>query len=982
MNVYFKRNIFAAVFFLLTFLLLPLISYSQKSYTDENGYAYETVEGDPLNARIYKLDNGLTVYMTVYKDEPRIQTFVAVRTGHKNDPSDATGLAHYLEHMLFKGTDKYGTKDFEKEKVLLEQIIELYEAHRKTTDKETRKAIYHKIDSISYIASGYVIANEYDKMMNSIGAKGTNAYTSFEETVYTNDIPSNQIEKWLTVEAERFRNPIMRLFHTELETVYEEKNIGLDDDGDKAWEEMFASLFQKHSYGTQTTIGTVEHLKNPSIKKVIEYYNTYYVPNNMAICLSGDFDMDETIKLIDKKFSSFKSKDVPEFMPPIEEPILKPIVKDVYGPDAEFMYLAYRFNGASDKDADMIYMINRILYNGTAGLIDLNLSQSQKVLSASSFPIILKDYSVHILFGKPREGQNLEEVKELLLSQIELVKEGKFPDWLLDAIINDLKLEQIKSFERNRSRAGAFVDAFILGIPWSEYIFNIEHLSKITKDEIIKFANEKYNDNYVVINKKIGEDKNILKVEKPLITPVDVNREDQSEFFESIVSTDAPEIEPVFLDYKKEIQISELRKDVPVYYMKNIENDIFNLYYVFDMGNNNDKRLGLAVSYLEYLGTSKYSPAGLKEEFFKLGCSFGVSSSDEQVYVSLSGLNEHFEEGLRLFESLLDDAQVNKDALENLVNDILKIRTDNKLSQSKILWWGLLNYGKYGPKSPFTNILSKQELNSVTADELISIIKKLTSYKHKILYYGSEEPMKINATLERLHKLPSILNSAPEPKEFPELSMKKNKVYIVDYNDMVQAEVIILTKREKYDKSIIPVISLYNEYFGNGMAGIVFQELRESKALAYSAFSTYDTPSKKERANYLFSYIGTQADKLPEALSGFINILNNMPESEITFASAKESLLKQIETDRITKTSVLFDYLNALDLGLEKDIREEIYNNVSSMTFDAVKNFQEEHVKGNNYTILILGDKDKLDINSIEKYGEVKFLTLEEVFGY
>ena len=982
MITYFKRNIFVAVFFLLIFLLLPLISYSQKSYTDNNGYTYETVEHDPLQARIYKLDNGLTIYMTVYKDEPRIQTFIAVRTGHKNDPSDATGLAHYLEHMLFKGTDKFGSKDFEKEKVLLDQIIELYETHRETTDEETRKAIYHKIDSISYIASGYVIANEYDKMMNSIGAKGTNAYTSFEETVYTNDVPSNQIEKWLTIEAERFRNPIMRLFHTELETVYEEKNIGLDDDGDKAWEEMFASLFQKHSYGTQTTIGTVEHLKNPSIKKVIEYYNTNYVPNNMAICLSGDFDMDATIKLIDNKFSSFKSKEVPEFIPPVEEPISKPIVKDVYGPEAEFMYLAYRFNGASDKDADMIYMINRILYNGTAGLIDLNLSQSQKVLSASSFPMILKDYSAHILFGKPREEQSLEEVKELLLSQIELVKEGKFPDWLLDAIINDLKLEQIKSFERNRSRAGAFVDAFTLGIPWEEYIFSIDKLSKITKNDIVTFANEKYKDNYVVINKRISEDKDVQKVEKPPITPVDVNREDQSVFFESIVNTEAPEIEPVFLDYNKEIQIFELRKEVPVYYKKNDENDIFNLYYVFDMGNNNDKRLGLAVSYLEYLGTSKYSPAELKEEFFKLGCSFGVSSSDEQVYVSLSGLNENFEEGLSLFESLLEDAQPNKDALDNLVNDILKIRSDNKLSQSKILWWGLLNYGKYGQHSPFTNILPKKELKAITSEELIPLIKELTSYKHKILYYGGKEPTSVNEILERNHKLPSVLKTAPKPEEFPELPMKENKVYVVNYKDMVQAEIIILTKREMYDKNIVPVISMYNEYFGNGMAGIVFQEMRESKALAYSAFSTYDTPSKKEKANYLFSYIGTQADKLPEALSGFINILNNMPESEITFASAKESLLKQLETDRITKTSILFNYLNAQNLGLEKDIRENIYHKVSSMTIDDVKNFQEKNVKGNNYTILILGDKEKLDINVIEKYGKVKFLTLEEVFGY
>ena len=985
MYSYFRR-VTAYSFLLLLFfiLLIPYNSYSQKSFIDLNGYSYEVIEGDPLKARIYKLDNGLTVYMTIYKDEPRIQTYIATRVGSKNDPPETTGLAHYLEHMLFKGTNRFGTIDYEKEKVLLDQITSLFETYRETIDKEKRIDIYRTIDSLSNIASEYAIANEYDKMMSLIGAKGTNAYTWFEETVYTNDIPSNQLEKWLTIEAERFRNPIVRLFHTELETVYEEKNISLDDDGDKAWNKLFATLFQNHSYGTQTTLGKVEHLKNPSIKNLYEYYNTYYVPNNMSICLSGDFDMDEAIKLVDEKFGSLESKTIPVFTPPVEELIFRPIIENIYGPgpEAEFIYLAFRFNGASERDADMIYLISNILYNGTAGLIDLNLDQSQKVLSASSFTTILKDYSAHILYGRPREGQSLEEVKELLLSQIKLTKQGKFPEWLLEAIINDLKLEQTQSFENNYSRAIAFVDAFILGIPWEDYIFDIERLSKITKGEIVEFANEKYKDNYVVVNKRIGEDEDIQKVEKPQITPVKVNRENQSDFYEEISNTETQNIEPVFLDYEKDIIKSKLVESIPVLYKENNENDIFYLFYVFDMGTNNNKRLGLAVSYIEYLGTSEYSPSELKQEFFKLGCNFNVSSSSEQTYVSLSGLNENFEKGLALFESILEDAQPNQKALANLINDILKIRKDNKLSQSRILWGGMYNYGKYGPKSPYTNILSVDELKALTTGELVSLIKDLTSFKHKILYYGKENPEKVNEILKKYYKLPSMLKPIPPAEKFQELPTNENKVFIVDYDDMIQAEIILLTKKEKYNKENVPVISLYNDYFGNGMAGIVFQEIRESKALAYSAFSSYGTPSKKENAHYLFSYIGTQADKLPEALSGIIEILNNMPESEITFSSAKDNLLRQIETNRITKSSVLFDYLEAQKLGLEKDIREDIYKEISTMTLDDVKAFQKNYVKDNHYTILVLGDKDKLDISTLEKYGKVKYLTLKEIFGY
>lgn len=973
----FRHFVFSLLLFVISY---PLFSQLQ-TYSDGK-YTYQAVDGDPLKARIYKLDNGLTVYMTVYKDEPRIQTFIAVKTGSKKDPPDATGLAHYLEHMLFKGTDKFGTINYDKEKVYLDEITNLYELHRQTIDPAERKKIYHQIDSVSGLASQYAIANEYDKMMSSIGAKGTNAYTSNEQTVYTEDIPSNQIEKWLTVEAERFRHPVMRLFHTELEAVYEEKNISLDNDGSKLWEALGIGLYPTHPYGTQTTIGTIEHLKNPSIKKVIDYLNTYYVPNNIAICLSGDFDMDETIKLIDEKWGKLPSKDVPVWVSPIEAPITSPVVKEVIGPEEEQVYMGFRFPGSASDETKIVTMISRLLSNGTAGLIDINLNQKQKVLDAGSFLDDMKDYSSHILYGKPREGQSLEEVKDLLLSQIELIKNGDFPDWMLEAVINNMKLQQIKSFESNRRRAHAFVDAFILEEPWNEYIFNIRQLEKIMKQEIVDFAKANYSNNYVVVYKRTGEDKNVQKVEKPQITPVNVNRTEQSDFLKSIVSSSVPDIQPVFVDYSKDIKKASLKNGIPLYYKENTENNTFNLYYVLDRGTNNDKKLGLATSYLEYLGTSKYTPAQMKEEFYKLGCSFSVSSSSEQIYVSLSGLNENFEKGVDLFEELLSVVQPNQQALDNLVNDILKVRADDKLSQDKILWDAMLEYAMYGPKSPFTNILSKEELKSVKPEELTAIIKKMLSSQHIVLYYGPMGADRLIQALNAKHKVPGVLKSLPKEVLFPELPTNENKVYFVNYPGMVQAEIIFLSKGDNYNKDYAPVISMYNEYFGSGMAGIVFQELRESKALAYSTFSSYSTPSRKENAYYILSYIGTQSDKMSEAINGMKGILNDMPESDVLFNSSKNSLLQQIRTSRTTKTSVLFNYLSAQKMGLDYDIRKDVFEKVPALSFNDIKTFQENNIKDKNATILVLGDKDKLDMDLLKKYGNVKTLTLEEIFGY
>ncbi|MCK5852550.1 insulinase family protein [bacterium] len=978
-----KRNFFIQIIITLIIFTFLTNCSKTKKVTDKNGFSYETVEGDPLNARIYTLDNGLKVYMTVYKDAPRIQAYIAVRAGSKNDPHDATGLAHYLEHMLFKGTSKFGTLDFEKEKKEINKIIDLYEVYRQTEDSLKRKTIYHKIDSISYIASGYAIANEYDKMLNSIGAKGTNAHTWFEETVYQENIPSNQLQTWADIESERYREPVLRLFHTELETVYEEKNRGLDNDGRKMYEALLSGVFQKHTYGTQTTLGTIEHLKNPSIKRVIEYYKTYYVPNNMAVCLSGDFDPDEAIRIIDHEFGTFQTKPIPKFIPPVEEPITEPLIKEVIGPDAENMYLAFRFPGAGSKEADLLRMVDMILANSEAGLIDLNINQQQKARYAFSNPMLLKDYSIHLLGAKPRSGQKLEDLTKLLLSQIDLIKKGEFPDWLLKAVINDLKLSRIKKFESNTGRASTFYKAFILGIDWQDETEALERLAKISKQDIIDFANKSYHDNYVVVYKRTGEDENIKKIKKPEITPIQVNRDNQSDFVKEILdkAKEVKDIQPVFIDYKKDIGHISLRKDLPMLYKENSENGLFKLYYIFEMGKNSNKKLGMALSYLSYLGTDKLTPAEVRQEFYKIGCSFDVRAGSEQVWVSLKGLQEHFDKSLTLFEQLLANAQPNGKALDNLKKDVLKNRSDTKLNKGAILWSAMNSYGTYGIKSPFTNILTKEELMALTQEELINIITSLNNYKHRVLYYGPASAAQISDPLLKGHRIPDILEPLPTAESFKQLATDNNKVFVVDY-DMKQAEILMLHKGELYNKNNAAASRLYNEYYGGSMSSVVFQELRESKALAYSVFSSYRTPSRKNLAHYLLSYIGTQADKLPEALKGMNGLLNNFVRSEKSLTESRNSIIKKIQTERITKSSILFNYLNAEKHGLDYDIRKDIYEQVPSLTLDDIHGFHSKYVKNKKFTYLVLGKKKSLDINALKKHGKVRFLSLEDIFGY
>ncbi len=944
-------------------------------------YPYTSVPGDSLHTRIYTLNNGLTVYMSPYKDKPRIYTSLAVRAGSKNDPAETTGLAHYLEHMLFKGTDALGSLDYEKERVELDKITALYEKYRLTSDSQKRAAIYKDIDSISNVAARFAVPNEYDKLLNYIGAQGTNAYTWTEQTVFVNDIPANKLEQWLTIEAERFRNPVMRLFHTELETVYEEKNRNMDSDQTKIWESLFAGLFKKHTYGTQTTIGKAEHLKNPSIKNVIDYYHTYYVPNNMALCIAGDFDPDAAIKLIDEKFSLLKPKVVPVFTPAEEEPITKPLVIKVTGPEAEELVIGYRFNGINSPDADYLVFIDRVLYNKTAGLIDLNLNQQQKVLESSSSLAAMKDYTVHLLSAKPRKGQSLDQVRTLLLEQLELLKEGSFPDWLMDAAINDMKIDQQRLYEISHGRVDTYVSAYTSGMEWSHHVSQFERLQKITKNDLVAFARQHYGSNYVAVYKENGKAVSEAKIQKPPITPLKVNRDASSPFAEKVLALKSNKLEPAFVDYKKDITFLEVNPSIKLHYLQNREDELFSLYYVFDIGNNNSRKLDLALRYLSYLGTSKVSNAEFSKELYKIGVSFSVASSEHNVSLGLTGLGKNAPAAIRLLENLLVDAKPDEEALAKLKAGVLKERSDDKLSKNKILFEGLINYGKYGPISPFTNVLSNEELEKVTSPELLDEVRNLLQYRHRVLYYGPASSAELLSELRSVRHYPQSFKNPPASDSFHELEQPDNLVYVVDY-DMTQAEVMMLTKDDIYNPSMAPIVTLFNEYYGGGMSSVVFQELREAKALAYSVFSGYKAPKEKGKPNYIVSYIGTQSDKLPEALEGMRKLMNDMPKSTKLFASAKKSILQDKSTNRLTRTEILLNYEEALRLGHHHDIRKDIYRNVPAMSLDDIATFHRKHFHDKKQVMLVLGKKSNLDMDTLKKYGTVRELTLKEVFGY
>jgi predicted Zn-dependent peptidase len=955
--------------------------YETVSKTDANGFAYEEVTNDPMKTRVYTLENGLKVYLSINKDEPRISTLIGVRAGSASDPVETTGLAHYFEHMMFKGTDEIGTINWEAEKPLLDEIENLFEQHRSTNDAAVKKQIYQKIDSLSAIAATYVATNEYDKMVSGIGAKRTNAGTSYDYTVYINDIPKNELHKWLMLESERFNDIVLRLFHTELETVYEEYNMYQDMDRSRANSAMMAALFPNHPYGRQI-IGLAEHIKNPSMTNIYEFAETFYVPNNMAIALAGDLDFEETIMQVNDYFGKLEPGDIPEIIQPEEQPLDGPIVKEVYGPDAENMMLAFRFDGDYSYDDKMVSMIDMILSNSQAGLIDLNLNQQQKVLRAGSYANFMKDYGMHVFYGSPREGQTLEEVKDLLLAELEKVKNGEFEEWMLEAIINDMRLSEIYRNENNFSRAFTFVDAFIKEVSLEQRLKYIDEMEMITKAELVEFANKHYADNYVVVYKRFGESTNIAKVDKPELTAVPINREYQSAFYKEMVSMESESIDPVFLNYDEQIDQKELKPGVDMYYIQNKNNEIFNLYYIIDIGKDHNIKFPLAVDYLPYLGTDKYTPAELQQEFFRLGLSFGVNTGGDRSYVYISGLSKSYEKAIELLEHVVANAKADEKSYADYVDGILKQRDDSKKNKNSILYGGMMNYGIYGENSSFRNILTEEELRSIDPASLTDMIASMTTYEHKIFYYGPDEFDRAAKVVSEKHSIPETLAELPPEKEYIQIDNTSNEVYIVDY-DITQANILMVSKSVPFSKELIPPSRVFGEYFGGGLSSIIFQEIRESRALAYSAFSAYSIAGKPDKNNVVYGFVGTQADKLEIATTAMLDLMNNMPEAEKQFNLAKESIIKKINTERITKSSIFWNYLGSKEQGIDYDIRKDVYDYAQNVSMEAFRDdFFNRYISGLNYNFMILGKKDDLDMKSLAKIGKVHELSLEEIFNY
>jgi zinc protease len=949
------KNIFLSLVFLISSFILV--------FGQENSV-------DPLKVTQYQLPNGLTVMLTENHNMPQIFGVVAVKAGGKNDPKDATGMAHYLEHMLFKGTEELGTWDYEKEKVHLKNIENLYEELGKTSDQLKREEIQKKINDEAILAGKYAIPNEMDRMLSEIGGTNVNAFTTEDFTAYHNEFPANKLEHWLKIYDHRFEKPVFRLFQSELETVYEEKNRSMDSPFSEVIDQFNKNFWKNHPYGQQPIIGHTEHLKNPSLQKMYEYFNTYYVANNMVLALSGDFETEEAKKLIEKYFSDWRTGKVPVF-PNYQEDEFKGKEKiEIKATPIKAMLRGYRSPKNNHPDQKKIQIANYMLSNGEgSGLLDMLATQG-KLTFAGVIPFEYNDYGASIIFAVPKiVGQSFEDAEEIVQEQINLIREGKIDNSFFEGAKTSLIKDFQRQLETNDSRALMMVNAFASNTTWIEYLKTFNELNLISKKDVVDAVNKYYGENFLALYSKMGTPKKD-KLSKPKFEAVIPEDGKVSDFCKDWRQTETLAMEARFVDFERDILTSELAELVTLKTVKNPFNEIFSLNFSWGIGSDYDSMLLYLPSYLDKLGTKEKSASEFKKQLFELGALMSFSSNSENVSLYVEGIDSKLEETVKLVNEFLSNFQHDEKAIKIIADEI---KSNRKLDNKDLnnLLSSLELFAIYGEESPKLKEFSSKEIQKLKSKDFENSFRKMLNYEMTISYVGTHPVSKITEILEKNILKFNPKNKALEAKVREKRGFETPKVYFIDDQKAVQSQIKFIMNGNVMNLDQAGDVAAFNLYFGGDMSSLVFQEIREFRSLAYSTSANYQMARKQGLANYFTAYIGCQGDKTPESIQVMNDLITNMPAKREREDGIRSALISNSKTNKPGFRSLIPTVEIWKKRGYTEDPNIKMIAYFQDLNFDQIQAFYDKEIKGKPMQIIVVGNSKKFDTKLLEKYGKV-----------
>jgi len=934
---------------------------------------------DALKVEKFVLDNGFTVILNEDPYATDVYGAVIIKAGSKNDPADATGMAHYLEHLLFKGTNELGAMDWEKEKPLMDSIIFYYDLLGKTSDEEERKKIQKLINNQSVQQAKYANPTEFDKLIKSIGGTQLNAFTATDMTVYHNAFPGDQMENWLELYAHRFQNPVFRSFQSELEVVYEEKNRGMDSPFNKLFEDLHKEMFRSHPYGTQSTIGTTEHLKNPSLTKMYEYFNANYVANNMALVISGNFDKEKAIPVIKEKFSKLRKAEVPAFKDYERSQFDGKEILEVKYTPFKIGLLGYKTFPKGHDDEIAFDICTRILYNESeTGLVN-KLQLDGEILFGGSIPLSYNDDGAfNLLYGTKIVGQSFEEAETLMYEAIQKVKDGEFSDKDLQIIKQEITRQSKEGLERSRDKAMTLVQLFSEGSSWEEYLEKTKKIEAVTKEDIQRVANKYFTENHLAFRSSIGFPKKDV-LEKPGFEPVVNDQKEDSKYAAKFLANITAPENPRILDYDKDAELVKLDESNKIYFTKNPINDLFSLKIQRAVGTDSIENLDFASSLFNYFYTKDKSRDDLKEAFALLGITYYTYTSRSRFTTVFNGSEKNLEAALPLIKELMYNPIADQSALESIIESTIAER-ESELKDPETLGRYLLEYARFGKESEHLTRLPKKKLKELKVEDILATYKKVFDYDVTFHYVGqkSKDEVKtlISSTLplkNTKHNVALLDRSGNE--------IKKDLIYIIHDKKAVQNRVYFLINTPPFSGNVKDEVGAeaFNQYMSDGFSGILMQEIREYRSLAYTTSGAFITPIHKNNPGVFYSYVGCQSDKTMDAVVVMDSILRHMPQKTERIDLIKAGLINSISSSYPNFRNIS----SSIDMGRQRGYTEsplkKEFEMYKTLTFEEINSFYENNIQDKPRIITIYGNSEKIDEKELSKYGKIIKLKVSDI---
>ena len=936
-------------------------------------YQSQAEDLNALKVKEYRLENGLTVWLNEDHSQPKVFGAVVVKAGAKDCPD--TGIAHYFEHMMFKGTDRIGTLDYESEKVLLDSIAMKYDELAMTEDTAARARLQKEINELSIRSSEYVIPNEFNRLINRFGGSGLNAATSYDATIYFNTFSPQYMVQWAEINSERLINPVFRLFQSELETVYEEKNMYGDFIGGQVMDTLMARYFGPHPYA-YPIIGSTKNLKNPRLTEMHKFFEDYYVASNMALILSGDFDAQQVMPILEKAFSRIRSGNAPKqekvMLPPFNGRETMKVKFPI--PFIKAMGLGFRGVSANHEDQVALNIAVNLLNNANGtGYLD-KLMVEHKLMGALAINESMNEAGILAVAIMPKLLiQSYSSAEKMVWDEINRVKNGDFSDEMFNSLKLEQKRQYASSLENIDSRATIMMNLFSQGKSWNDYLNEVARIESITKEDVVRVAQKYFSNNYLCVTKSTGKyPKDNLP--KPAFSPVvPRNADASSSYAKQLEKIPEQQVAPRIIDFEKDVKTSKLTPLVTLYTTPNPLNDIFTLNISYGIGALEQPELMQLTNYLQLLGTESLSFEQFRSRLQSIGSTLAFDVTPDAFVMKVTGFDNHIDETMELVGDFIRHAKADDKKLRQIVDDA-KVSEKAFFKSGDNVASALLEQVKYGDQSRYLRKLSLSQIKKLKGKDMLAIYDKVRSVQCDLHYCGTLPVEKVIGTIRQHLPLErtTVASNSPYYRELKQYD--RPTVFFIDRPEMAQSIVYGYVKGDPVDdKASRHASQLFSVYFGGDMSSLMFQEIREFRSFAYRTSGRYQLPNHahKGTAGSFTAMLSTQSDKTLDALGVLDSLIREMPLKPERMEAVKQTLVNRINNDYPPFRNLSEKVASARMEGFDRDPAEEFLRDIATMDMQDISRFYQEQISGRPVVYVITGNRKHIDMKKLAEYGTI-----------